>query len=253
MLDPITFHRIVIAWILFGLIMFPVILRITAPYGRHAKKGWGPMINNRIAWIIMEIPVLILFMWLYLAGPVHKTPVLWVFFGLFVLHYVHRVFIFPLRIRTKGKKMPVSVMFMAIFFNLVNGSLNGYWFGHLSGHYDLTWLWDPRFIAGILLFVTGMLINIRSDQMLIRLRNGNTKGYSIPHGGLFRYISCPNFFGEIIEWGGYALLTWCLPTLSFFLWTVFNLVPRARDHHRWYRNTFPDYPRKRKAVIPFIL
>lgn len=211
------------------------------------------MINNRLAWIIMEIPVLVLFVWLYLTGPVPKTPVLWVFFGLFVFHYVHRVFIFPLRIRTKGKRMPVSVMFMAIFFNLVNGSLNGYWFGHLSGHYDLSWLLDPRFIAGLVLFMTGMLINIHYDQMLIRLRNGNAGGYSIPYGGLFRFISCPNFFGEIIEWGGYAMLTWCLPTLSFFLWTVFNLVPRAKDHHRWYRDTFPEYPHKRKAIIPFIL
>jgi hypothetical protein len=48
------------------------------------------------------------------------------------------------------------------------------------------------------------------------------------------------------------LLTWCLPSLSFFIWTFVNLVPRAVDHHRWYKNNFKDYPVKRKAVFPFI-
>jgi hypothetical protein len=248
-----TFNLIAIGWIIAGLIIFPATLSITAPYGRHTRKGWGPLINNRAAWIIMEAPVLIIFAILFLAGPANKSIPVWIFFSLFVIHYVHRVIIFPLRIRTKGKKMPVSVMLMAICFNFMNGFLNGYWFGYLSPGYSISWLWDPRFIIGMIFFIAGMGINIRSDQRLLDLRKNGKTGYSIPYGGLFRYISCPNFFGEILEWTGYALLTWCLPTLSFLLWTIFNLVPRAMDHHRWYKKTFPDYPVERKAIIPFIL
>jgi 3-oxo-5-alpha-steroid 4-dehydrogenase 1 len=59
--------------------------------------------------------------------------------------------------------------------------------------------------------------------------------------------------GEIVEWGGFALMTWCLPTTSFFAWTVVNLVPRALDHHRWYRKKFDNYPPSRKAIVPFVL
>jgi protein-S-isoprenylcysteine O-methyltransferase Ste14 len=149
--------------------------------------------------------------------------------------------------------MPVSVMLMGVSFNLMNGFLIGYWFGYLSPQYSLNWLSDPRFITGTILFVVGFITNICSDQRLINLRKGGRTGYYIPYGGLFRYISCPNFFGEILEWTGYALLTWCLPALSFLLWTIFNLVPRALDHHRWYIKTFPDYPAGRKAILPFIL
>ncbi|MBP6978056.1 MAG: DUF1295 domain-containing protein [Bacteroidales bacterium] len=253
MIPSSTFNTIVIWWIIAGLIIFPFTLSITVPYGRHTKKGWGPLISNRAGWIIMEAPVLILIAALVIAGSTEKSFLTWIFLSLFLIHYINRVFIYPFRTRTKGKKMPISIMLMAISFNVMNGFLNGYWFGYLSPAYPLSWLWDPRFILGILLFFAGMVINIRSDRTLMHLRHGGQTGYFIPYGGLFRYVSCPNFFGEILEWSGFALMTWCLPTFSFLLWTIINLVPRALDHHRWYKRTFTDYPKERKALIPFLL
>jgi 3-oxo-5-alpha-steroid 4-dehydrogenase 1 len=44
-----------------------------------------------------------------------------------------------------------------------------------------------------------------------------------------------------------------LPALAFLVWTLANLIPRALDHHKWYRSEFPDYPSKRKAVLPFLV
>ena len=58
--------------------------------------------------------------------------------------------------------------------------------------------------------------------------------------------------GEILEWVGFAIMTWCLPGLIFAIWTMANLIPRASAHHKWYRNEFGDYPKDRKAIIPFI-
>jgi steroid 5-alpha reductase family enzyme len=104
-----------------------------------------------------------------------------------------------------------------------------------------------------MLFIAGFAINLYSDTYLISLRQEKGSRYKIPQRGLFRYVSCPNFLGEIIEWGGFALLTWCLPTFSFFIWTAVNLIPRALDHHRWYKSHFSEYPDERKAVLPFIL
>jgi len=144
-------------------------------------------------------------------------------------------------------------MVFALFFNLINGLLNGYWFGTLAPVYEITWFTDARFIMGSLLFITGLFINQYHDRILIALRKNEGRGYKVPHGGLFKYVSCPNFLGEIIEWGGFALMTWCLPTLSFFVWTIVNLVPRSLDHHKWYIKTFQDYPKKRKAIFPAIL
>ena len=73
-------------------------------------------------------------------------------------------------------------------------------------------------------------------------------------GGVFRYVSCAIYFGEIVEWGGYALATWSLAGLTFFVCTFCNLGPRARKHHQFYLEHFGEKyaALKRKAVIPFV-
>ena len=254
MIDSITIQYIAIIWIAIAIFLFPVLLKITAPYGRHSKKNWGVMIDNRLGWILMEIPSLIIFVLLVLLGPKHPSTVIWILFGLWTVHYFNRSVLFPLRTKTSGKKMPMIIMFSAVFFNLINASINGYWFGFVSPAYPENWLTDPRFILGGIIFITGFIINQAADKKLIGLRKGGKTGYYIPRGGLFNYISCPNFFGEIIEWAGFAIMAWNLPALSFAVWTAANLIPRALDHHKWYKSHFrEEYPKSRKAVIPFVV
>ncbi len=115
------------------------------------------------------------------------------------------------------------------------------------------WLISPAFIIGTTIWLGGYIINLSSDRTLRHLRAPGETGYKIPHGGLFEYISCPNYFGEILEWAGWAILTWSLAGFVFALWTVANLAPRARSHHKWYQEKFSDYPPERKALIPFVL
>jgi 3-oxo-5-alpha-steroid 4-dehydrogenase 1 len=97
-----------------------------------------------------------------------------------------------------------------------------------------------------------MLINWKSDTILINLRKKGDTGYYIPKGFLFEYISSPNLFGEIVEWSGFAIMAWNLPALTFLVWTFANLVPRSKNHHDWLLKKFPNYPKDRKRVFPFI-
>lgn len=248
-----TFNIIVYSWIAVAVIIFPFVLKVVAPYGRHTTQKWGAMISNRWGWVIMELPALVVFACFYIFGNLAFNVVTFVFFLLYAIHYTNRSLIFPIRLRTKGKKMPLAIVFMAMGFNFVNGFINGYFLGWLAVDYDFSWFQDPRFIAGFLLFFTGMYINVSSDHILINLRKPGETGYVIPVKGMFRWISCPNHFGEILEWTGYAIMTWSLPGLAFAVWTVANLLPRALQHHRWYKEKFSDYPRERKALLPYLL
>jgi len=240
------------AWIVLAILIFLLLLKITAPYGRHTSAKWGPAISNQLGWIVMEFPVLIV-IWVIIFPliPFLSLPV-WVMTGLFCLHYLNRTFVFPFRLHTRGKKMPVVIVVMGIFFNLVSGFSLGYFFTRFAT-YTNDWFFDPRFIIGTLLFLAGMYINWRSDNRLIGLRKPGETHYVIPEKGWFNYISCPNLFGEMLEWGGYAVLCWNLPALGFFIWTAANLIPRAISHHQWYKERFPGYPPERKAIIPFLV
>ncbi len=248
-----TYYWLIAGWIILGLVIFIVLQFVSAPYGRHTRLGWGPQIPNRLSWVIMELPSMLVFGYFFLFGDGRSAPVTWIFFAIWIAHYTNRSLVYPFRTRTRGKQMPVLIALFAIFFNVVNGSLNGLWFSRFSGGYTWEWLYDARFIVGAVVLIAGVTINLRADRYLLRLRNHTPNGYKIPRGRLFRYISCPNFAGEILEWTGFAIMTWSPAALAFALWTFFNLVPRAIAHHRWYKAKFPDYPEERKAVIPYLL
>ena len=252
-MDKPTFDLLVWLWTVVALVVFLVLMFVTAPYGRHSNKNWGVTIPDRIGWFIMEVPALIIFLYFIITGTAQKTVTIWIVAALYVAHYINRAVIFPWRIRVRGKQMPLAIALMAVFFNFVNAGFLGYYAGSLHTHFTTEWLRDPRFIAGLVIFITGMVINISSDEKLIHLRKKKNGDYQIPRGGYFEKVSCPNFYGEIIEWGGYAVLCWSLPAFSFFIWTFCNLVPRALAHHKWYKSHFADYPAERKAVFPYIL
>ena len=230
--------------------IFVSLLFIPAPYGRHARRGWGPAIPNRFGWMIMESPSAILFAVLFFLGDVPKILPMLIFLILWESHYFHRTFIYPFRIANGKKGMPVSVILMGITFNLGNAYLNGYYLFSLSGGYPASWLQEPQMLVGLVIFVLGFTINKWADHVLRTIRLKSQAEYQIPYGGLYRWISCPNYFGEILEWIGWAIATWSLPGLAFAVLTIANLAPRALANHHWYHDKFADYPSVRKALIP---
>ena len=251
--EAVFYHWLVIAWIALAAVTFVALFFVTAPYGRFTRGGWGPRIGARWGWILMESPSLITFVVLYAVGDQRSSPVAIVFLVLWIAHYAHRSFIYPFRLRSSRPNMTVSVIAMGAAFNVGNGYLNGRYLFALGPDLNAAWLLDPRFIAGVVLFVAGYTLNQHSDKVLIGLRSGGETGYKIPRGGGYRFVSCPNYLGEMVEWGGWALACWNPGATAFFVWTVANLAPRAIKTHRWYREQFAEYPRERKALFPFIL
>ena len=238
-------------WCVLGAGAFFALRKIAAPYGRFYRKGWGGGINGRLGWFLMESPAAWMVGLMFVTGGRHDRVSL-LFCLIWCVHYTYRGFIYPLRLRS-SRMVSLFVVLSAIGFNLINGYFQGRWLFTLSEPRTGDWLGNPRFVAGVTLFGIGLAITVTSDNILRRLRNGSRSGYRIPHGGLFRWVSCPNYFGELLEWCAWALLTWSPAGLVFAFWTAANLVPRALAYHRWYRDHFDDYPASRKAIIPFVL
>jgi len=244
------FNILLVSWFILALVIFVTLLFLVAPYGRHSRSGWGPSLDNWLGWIIMEAASPLVFAACFILGSNTITITGLAFLLLWEAHYIHRAFIYPFSLSGGNKRMPVVVISLGILFNAVNAYLNGRYIFTFSAGYANQWLVDPRFIAGVGLFLIGYIINRQADRTLRNLRKPDELDYKVPYGGLYRWISCPNYLGEILTWVGWAVATWSLPGLSFAVWTIANLVPRARAHHAWYRANFSDYPPRRKALVP---
>lgn len=228
------------------------LLTRSAPYGRHHRTGWGPSLRTRTAWVVMELPAVIVIAAMAFTGSAPTAAAL-ALLGAWEVHYLYRTFLYPALMRASPRTFPLVLVAIAGVFNSANGYVNGWRLFHGNTAYTRAWFGDPRFLAGMLLFCAGFLAHVWSDTVLRRLRPSGEAGYSIPRGGLFELVSAPNYLGEIVQWTGWALATWSFAGLSFALFTTANLLPRAFSHHAWYRRTFPDYPADRKALIPWLL
>jgi len=245
-------HRALV-WAELGLAAatFAALRLVSAPYGRHRRAGWGPVLPARAAWTAMESPACLLFLAVYAAGPARGGAAPLLLLGLWQIHYAHRAFLYPRRLG-RAAPVPVLVVSLGFAFNLLNAWVNARWISAL-GSYPPAWLVDPRFLCGAAAFLGGLWLARSADRTLLGLRGPGEEGYRIPRGGAFERISCPNYLGEIVQWSGWALATWSLAGLAFAAYTAANLVPRALDHHAWYRARFPDYPRERMALVPWLL
>lgn len=237
-------------------IVFIALYFIKAGYGMFRTASWGISINNKWAWVLMELPVFVIMFLLWGKSGVGFSLPQYVFFILFQLHYLHRAFIFPFLLKGKGR-MPLAIIAMGIVFNVLNGMMQGgglFYFAPDELYADgWIYLLKPHAIIGIFLFFLGMSINLHSDRVIRRLRKpGDTKHY-LPKDGLYRYVTSANYLGELLEWTGFAILTASPAAWVFVWWTFANLIPRADAIHRHYREEFGDEAvGKRKRILPYI-
>lgn len=230
-----------------AVVTFLALRLITAPYGRHARPGWGPALPARWGWTVMELPALLGFVALFAAGRHRSEPVPLLLGALWLVHYGQRSLVFPARLAASARPVPLLVIALGMAFNALNAPINAYWVAE-AARYPAAGYRDPRLVLGVLLFLAGLAINWHADGVLLRLRRAGA--YGVPHGGLFRWVSCPNYLGEMLEWWGWALAAWSPAGAAFALYTMANLIPRAAAHQRWYRERFPDYPPARRALLP---
>ena len=247
-----VFFIFITFWVLIGCFTFYYLFSTSAPYGRHIREGWGYKIPALTGWVLMESPCVILMIIYAFLVREELNTIHFVFLFIWLSHYVHRTFVYPFVINLTNPHMPVSIAISAFCFNLVNVSIQAFGIFYFT-EYSENWLSTNTFIFGLMVFAIGMYINIRSDYSIMMLKKKKGPGYHIPKNFLYKYISAPNYFGEIIEWIGWAILTWSISGVVFVLWVIANLFPRAIANHNWYKEKFDDYPKNRKAIIPGII
>lgn len=237
-------------------------LIMPAPYGRLASDKFGFNFSPKWGWFLMELPATLSFLFFYFQGKNWDQTVPLIFLGVWLIHYGNRGFIFPMLMRVaKGASSSFSVMVVVMgwLVTAMHGYLNAVFISELSTHLTPEWLTDPRFIIGMCIYVAGYTLNLHSDAIIRNLRSKEEvergdKVYRIPQGGLFKYVTNPSYFTELMSFTGFAIATWSLGAVFVLLVSAANLIPRAFQIHKWYKEKFGDeYPADRKVLIPFII
>jgi len=255
MMELSSYNTLLIVMAVLAAVVFFALCFVEAGYGMLFDRRFGPPVPNRLGWVIMEAPVFILMTVLWLCSERTWQPAPLALFALFQCHYAQRSFIFPLLIRGNSR-MPLGIIVMGILFNSLNALMQGGWIFYLApaDRYTVEWLYSPQFIAGTLIFIAGMVVNIQSDSIIRNLRKAGDTRHYIPRGGMFRYVSSANYFGELTEWVGFAIASWSWAGVIFAWWTFANLAPRSASLYRRYEKEFGEEftSLKRKKIIPFI-
>ncbi len=240
-----------------ALIVFIALYFVKAGYGYLYNPKFGFPVPNKIAWVLMEAPVFVAMWLLWWFGGRTLEIVSMILFSIIQIHYFQRSFIFPMLLRGRSM-MPVSIMLMGATFNTLNALMQGGWLFYIVPtyfpDYYADWFSKPYIYIGVAVWVFGFVTNLHSDYIIRHLRKpGDTKHY-IPKGGMFRYVSSANYFGEFMEWVGYSIASWSLPGVVFAWWTFANLAPRANSLYKRYESEFGEEFSSlgRKRIIPFI-
>lgn len=172
-------------------------------------------------------------------------------------HYIKRILETIFVHRFSHSTMPLLNLFKNCSY---------YWgFAFYVGYYIHHPLYTPptfgqtQIYLGLVLFILAELGNYSIHIALRDLRPPGTTTRSIPHAGsnpftlLFQFVSCPNYTYEIGAWLAFTLMTQALPALLFASAGGFQMIIWALGKHRNYKKQFPNYPRGRKAIIPFLI
>ena len=235
----------------------------TAAYGGRfggGKRAKGLKLGAKQGWVLMELPGLIVFPVVFFMGSNADQAVPLFFLAIWMMHYTNRALITPLLMRVQpGSQASFSfgVVIAGWMTLFLHGYFNAAYLTELGTQYTYDWFSDPRFRIGFAIYVVGFVLNIQSDHILRNLRSPNPNPdeprYKIPYGGGFRFVSCPQYLGEILSFTGFAIMAWNLGAVFVLAMTAGNLIPRAIYTHRWFHKNFEDYPAERKAIIPGIL
>ena len=255
-MESLLEHYNTFLWIMAGtaVLVFIALQFFEAGYGYLFDRRYGPPVPNKVGWVLMESPVFFAMGVLWAISDRQWNVVPLVLFAMFQLHYFQRSFIFPLLMRGNSK-MPLGIVLMGMTFNTLNALMQGGWIFFLAPeNYYADWFSKPFIYIGIAIFFAGMFINWQADYIIRHLRKpGDTKHY-IPRKGLYKYVTSANYFGELTEWIGYAILTWSPAGVLFAVWTFANLGPRAKSLSEKYEQEFGDEYKKlnKKHIIPFV-
>eukprot|EP01117_Protostelium_nocturnum_P011681 TRINITY_DN4251_c0_g1_i1.p1 TRINITY_DN4251_c0_g1~~TRINITY_DN4251_c0_g1_i1.p1 ORF type:complete len:293 (+),score=59.43 TRINITY_DN4251_c0_g1_i1:70-948(+) len=218
-------------------------------------KDLGPQIAWKTVFIIEYAGPLFLYLlfalrpsFLYSDASTPSTLVQKIALVCWIIHFAKREFETLFVHRFGNDTMPLGNLYKNCAYYWSFGLFIGYLVNrpHFGEGASLFWV-----LVGLAIFLLSEVGNGVTHLQLRNLRPAGSKTRRVPRGGLFNYVSCPNYTCEILAWVGFSIFTGSFGAWLFTLVGAGQMALWAQKKHARYRKEFPDYPRNRKALVPF--
>uniref|UniRef100_A0A8D8W7A1 very-long-chain enoyl-CoA reductase n=2 Tax=Cacopsylla melanoneura TaxID=428564 RepID=A0A8D8W7A1_9HEMI len=173
----------------------------------------------------------------------------------YIIHYTKRVLETLFVHRFSHATMPIMNLFKNCSY---------YWgfTAYVAYHVNHPLFTPPNFLqvfVGLAAFAFCQMGNLSIHLAFRDLRPPGTNVRRIPGAtsnpftSLFNYVSCPNYTYEFGSWLSFTIMTSCLPAFLFAAAGMYQMTMWALGKHRNYKKEFPDYPKQRKSIVPFVI
>lgn len=229
-------------------------------------KDLGPQIGWKTVFLVEYFGPLALYLltvarpsWMYgqYTKRHHMEMAVKVAAACWTVHYVKRLLETLFVHRFSHGTMPITNLFKNCSYYWLFGLYIGYYVNHPL--YTAPVLGPIQVFGGLAAFLFAELGNLSIHMALRNLRPPGTKERRIPvptgnpFTKLFDMVSCPNYTYEVMAWASFTFMTQCLPAGLFTLAGLYQMTVWALGKHRQYKAEFPNYPRQRKAILPFVI
>lgn len=185
------------------------------------------------------------------APVVHIAAICW------TVHYIKRILETIFVHRFSHSTMPIFNLFKNCSYYWGFAFYVGYFVNHPL--YTAPYFGCTQVYGALAVFILSELGNLSIHLALRDLRPAGSKERKIPYPTsnpftyLFKYVSCPNYSYEVYSWAAFTIMTQTLPAGMFTAAGFFQMALWALGKHRNYKKEFPNYPKGRKAIIPFLI
>eukprot|EP00371_Babesia_bovis_P002671 XP_001611318.1 3-oxo-5-alpha-steroid 4-dehydrogenase family protein [Babesia bovis T2Bo] len=222
-------------------------------------KDLGVQISWRLVFFLEYLgPLLILPLLYHFPGifyrtnDVPKNNVQVFTFVMLMFHFTKRELESLFVHRFSRSTMPIRNLFINCFHYWILCAVGiGYFVFH-PRYTEIILLWRYEKIVLIILFFYFQFMTLMTHLTLRNLRPKGTRVRGIPNNWGFQYVSCANYFWELMIWVVVALFTNTISSYIFVFAVGAILSQWAMSKHRKYIKEFSHYDRRRRALIPFI-
>lgn len=232
--------------------------------GQLFLKDLGPQIGYKTVFLTEYAGPLLVYLWVY------QRP--WLFYGdvdvhqpvsrvvniaaiCWTIHYAKRLLETVFVHRFSHATMPLRNLFRNCSYYWLFAAYVAY---HIN-HPLYTAPCETQTYISLAAWALCEIGNFSIHWLLRHLRPAGSKERKVPRPTadpftkMFNLVSCPNYTYEVGGWVAFTFMTQCLPAGLFAFAGFYQMLVWALGKHRAYKKDFADYPRGRKAIVPFLI